>query len=103
VPTSKHPSKEQREQEAALPREMESTATPFNANFPKQKFSGEFAELPNRKHQRAAQGHMFGTLPPEPRVFPDGGSFRYLVQFPRLRRSLRPATQARSWPPVKQL
>src|ERR1700692_2149965 len=50
-----------RQQEAALPGEMESTATPFNANFPKQTFSGEFAELPNRKHQRAAQGHMFGT------------------------------------------
>jgi hypothetical protein len=40
---------------------------------------------------------MFGTLlPPDPGVFPDGGSFGDLVQFAMLRRSGRAATRATS-------
>src|ERR1700687_4331314 len=45
---------------------------------------------------------MFFLLP-DPRVFPDGGSFRDLVQSQRSSVPAGPATSPRSWPPVHLL
>jgi hypothetical protein len=85
-----------RQQEAALHEPME-PVTSFDANCPKEKFYKNLLAGRIENTIELRKGQLF-TLPPDLRVFPDGGSFRYLILFAILPRVGRREGGGCPWP-----